>query len=198
MITDLCKGGSFFDSPDVKMKMRILHAIDGSLDRITISEICQNAGISRQTFYRHFKSKYDIPSWHTIFCRQFYLNEIGRSINWETGYYHHLRLITEERDFYRKSIQYTINEPFGQTVIPENRKSVILETLTNYKHVRIDRNMRFIVETFTKLECEILNDWMRSDKETDLAEWTDDLLSIVPDRLYRAMQIGPLRERDAR
>lgn len=58
--------------------------------------------------------------------------------------------------------------------------------------------MRFIVETFTKLECEILNDWMRSDKETDLAEWTDDLLSIVPDRLYRAMQIGPLRERDAR
>lgn len=99
MITDLCKGVSFFDSPDVKMKMRILHAIDGSLDRITISEICQNAGISRQTFYRHFKSKYDIPSWHTIFCRQFYLNEIGRSINWETGYYHHLRLITEERVF---------------------------------------------------------------------------------------------------
>ncbi|MDO4443763.1 MAG: TetR/AcrR family transcriptional regulator [Slackia sp.] len=178
--------------------MKILHAVNQSLDRITISEICENAGISRQTFYRHFKSKYDIPSWHTIFCRQFYLNEIGRSINWETGYYHHLRLITEERDFYRKSIQYTINEPFGQTVVPESRKNIILETLIHYRKIPIDHNMRFIVETFSKLECEVLNDWMRSDRETNLAQWTDDLLSIVPDRLYRAMQIGPLRERDER
>lgn len=188
-------GGSLFDSPDVKTKMKILHAVDKSLDRITILEICENAGVSRQTFYRHFKSKYDIPSWHTIFCRQFYLNEIGRSINWETGYYHHLRLITEERDFYRKSIQYTINEPFGQTVIPENRKNVILETLAYYRKVSIDRNMRFIVETFSKLECEVLNDWMRSERNVDLMQWTEDLLSIVPSRLYRAMQITPMRGR---
>lgn len=190
MSPDLC-GGGIFDSPDVKTKMKILHAVDRSLDRITISEICKNAGISRQTFYRHFKSKYDIPSWHTIFCRQFYLNEIGRSINWETGYYHHLRLITEERDFYRKSIQYTINEPFGQTIIPESRKNVIFETLARYRKIPINHNMRFIVETFSKLECEVLNNWMRSGRETNLAQWTDDLLSIVPDRLYRAMQIDP-------
>lgn len=178
--------------------MKILHAVDQSLDRITISELCENAGISRQTFYRHFKSKYDIPSWHTIFCRQFYLNEIGRSIDWKTGYYHHLRLISKERDFYRKSIQYTINEPFGQTVLPENRQNIISETLARYRNVPIDRNMRFIIETFSKLECEVLNDWMRSDRETDLAQWTCDLVSIVPSRLYQAMRIGDAHERDER
>lgn len=184
-------GGSIFDSPEIKTKLKIFHAVDKSLDRITISEICENAGISRQTFYRHFKSKYDIPSWHTIFCRQFYLNEIGRTINWEIGYYQHLRLITQERDFYRKSIQYTINEPFGQTVIPESRKNVIFETLINWRHVNIDHNMRFLVETFSKLECEILNDWLRSERETDLTQWTNDLLSIVPVKLYKAMLIPP-------
>ncbi|WP_371298236.1 TetR/AcrR family transcriptional regulator [Paraeggerthella sp.] len=47
--------------------------------------MCENAGISRQTFYRHFQSKYDIPWWHSIFCRQFYLNEIGRTVDWKTG-----------------------------------------------------------------------------------------------------------------
>lgn len=171
--------------------MKILHAVDKSLDRITISEICENADISRQTFYRHFKSKYDIPSWHTVFCRQFYLNEIGRTLNWEIGYYQHLRLITQERDFYRKSIQYTINEPFGQTVIPESRKNVIFETLTRWRHVNIDHNMQFLVKTFSKLECEILNEWLRSERETDLTQWTNDLLSIVPVRLYKAMLIPP-------
>ena len=134
MLPDLAHGQDIFGSPELRTKMKILHAVDKSLDRITIAEICENAGISRQTFYRHFQSKYDIPWWHSIFCRQFYLNEIGRTIDWKTGYYHHLRLIAQERDFYRKSIQYSINTPFGQTVMPENRKTVLLETLEKYRH----------------------------------------------------------------
>lgn len=124
MITDLTLGENIFNSPDLSIKMKILHAVNKSLDQITVAEICRNAGISRQTFYRHFESKYDIPWWHSIFCRQFYLNEIGRTIDWKTGYYHHLRLIAQERDFFRESIQYSINTPFGQTIMPENRKAV--------------------------------------------------------------------------
>ena len=57
-----------------------------------------------------------------------------------------MRLISQERDFYRKSIQYSINTPFGQTVMPENRKTVLLDTLENYRHVAVNDNMRFIVE----------------------------------------------------
>ena len=49
--------------------------------------------------------------------------------------------------------------------------------------------MRFIVEIFSKLECEVLNDWFRSDAPTDLVRWTDDLVSLVPDRLYRALRV---------
>lgn len=189
MLMDLAHGNDIFESPDIKTKMKILHGVNKSLDQITISEICANAGVSRQTFYRHFESKYDIPWWHSIFCRQFYLNEIGRTIDWETGYYHHLRLIDQERDFYRKSIQYSINTPFGQTVMPENRKTVLLETLERCRRVSVDHNMMFLVEIFSKLECEVLNDWFRSDQPTNLAQWTDDLVSLVPDRLFRALQI---------
>lgn len=74
MITDLTLGENIFNSPDLSIKMKILHAVNKSLDQITVAEICRNAGISRQTFYRHFESKYDIPWWYSIFCRQFYLN----------------------------------------------------------------------------------------------------------------------------
>lgn len=189
MLPDLSCSQDVFESPDLRMKMRILHAVDKSLDCMTIAEICKNAGISRQTFYRHFQSKYDIPWWHSIFCRQFYLNEIGRTIDWQTGYYHHLRLIDQERDFYRKSIQYSVNTPFGQTVMPGNRKAVLIETLRKWHRVSVDHNMTFLVETFSKLECEVLNDWFRSDVPTDLDTWTDDLVSLVPDRLYRALDV---------
>lgn len=55
MLPDLAHGQDIFGSPELRTKMKILHAVDKSLDRITIAEICENAGISRQTFYRHFR-----------------------------------------------------------------------------------------------------------------------------------------------
>ena len=73
--------------------------------------------------------------------------------------------------------------------MPENRKTVLLDTLENYRHVTVNDNMRSSSEVFSKLECEVLNDWFRSDAPTDLARWTDDLVSLVPDRLYRALRI---------
>jgi len=67
---------------------------------------------------------------------------------------------------------------------------VLLDTLENYRRVPVTDNLRFIVEVFSKLECEVLNDWFRSDEPTDLARWTDDLVSLVPDRLYLALDIS--------
>ncbi len=189
MTPETTPGEGLFQSPECQMKMRILHAVDQSLDQTTVSAICQNAGISRQMFYRHFNSKYDIPWWYSIFCRQFYLNEIGRTIDWSTGYYHHLRLIDLERDFFRKSIQFSINTPFGQTIMPQDRERILFETLEQFRRIRLTHNMRFLVRTFSKLECEVLNEWFRSDEPTDLVKWTDDLVSLVPERLYQALRV---------
>lgn len=74
--------------------------------------------------------------------------------------------------------------------MPQNRQTVLLETLKVHRTVPIDHNMLFLVEMFSKLECEVLNDWFRSDAPTDLNVWTDDLVSLVPDRLYRALDIA--------
>ncbi|MEF9841031.1 MAG: TetR/AcrR family transcriptional regulator [Raoultibacter sp.] len=189
MLTDLTQESSVFDTPEIRTKMNILHAVTKSLDKITVSEICENAGISRQTFYRHFESKFDIPWWHSIFCRQFYLDEIGRTISMETGYYHHLRLIAQEEAFYRRSLQYSINTPYGHTVLPDHRKNVILKTLRQCRGIEPNANMMFLIENFSKTETEVINDWYRSDKPVDLATWTDNLVSLVPHRLYVALQL---------
>lgn len=188
MLFDLTEEANIFNTPEVQTKMNILHAVDKSLDKMTVSEICANAGITRQTFYRHFKSKYDIPWWHTIFCRQFFLDRIGRSLSWEIGYYHHLQLILEQEDFYRKSLQYSINTPFGRTVLPAHRKKVLVNTLRTYHHIEPNDNMLFLIDYFTKTETEVINDWFRSSDPVDLDSWTDDLVSLIPHRLYIALQ----------
>ena len=34
------------------------------LDKITVKEIVENSEMTRQTFYRNFKDKYDLVNWH--------------------------------------------------------------------------------------------------------------------------------------
>lgn len=43
MLTDLLSSQDIFNTPDLKTKMRILHAVDRSLDCMTISEICKKS-----------------------------------------------------------------------------------------------------------------------------------------------------------
>ena len=36
------------------------------LDKITVTQIVNNCGTTRQTFYRNFKDKYDLVNWHFL------------------------------------------------------------------------------------------------------------------------------------
>ena len=51
------------------MKYRLAQAIRECMkttpvDRITVREIVQTCGTTRQTFYRHFTDKYDLINWY--------------------------------------------------------------------------------------------------------------------------------------
>lgn len=50
------------------MNVTILQALERlletrSVDEVTVSDICQETGISRPTFYRHFRDKHDVLQW---------------------------------------------------------------------------------------------------------------------------------------
>ncbi len=67
------------------VKFKILEAteklvMEKPLDRVGVTEICKVASISRQTFYTHFESKFEIPRWCWTFLAEAYLKEEGRSL----------------------------------------------------------------------------------------------------------------------
>ena len=33
-------------------------------EKVRVGDICEQSGVSRQTFYRHFKDKYDLLNWY--------------------------------------------------------------------------------------------------------------------------------------
>lgn len=175
-------------TPDIAMKFKILHAVDGPIDKLSVKDICKNAGIARDTFYRHFDTKYHIAIWHGKFVQSLYLDNVGRTIDWKTGYYHNLRLLAEEKEFYRfalKNLGWKIKE-FPE--MDNHRKETILETLIKYKHVEVDDALLFCINTFVSLETILVTQWLRNGCTPDPNTFTERMVSVVPHQLLCAME----------
>ncbi|MDD3223613.1 MAG: dihydroxyacetone kinase transcriptional activator DhaS [Clostridium sp.] len=70
------------------------------LSKISIHEIVDNCGLNRQTFYYHFKDKFDLVDW-------IYSTEVMESIgdcknykNWSTGMHNTLLYLSNNKVFY--------------------------------------------------------------------------------------------------
>ena len=68
------------------VRMRVVEAVTDPIRTLSVTEICRRAGISRQTFYSYFESKYAIGSWYALHCDTFTLDLIGRALSWREGY----------------------------------------------------------------------------------------------------------------
>lgn len=69
------------------------------LEKITISDICEECEVNRQTFYYHFQDIYDLIEW-------IYTNEASKAMegkktykNWEEGFLRIFAYALEEKDF---------------------------------------------------------------------------------------------------
>ncbi|MEG0376548.1 MAG: TetR/AcrR family transcriptional regulator, partial [Raoultibacter sp.] len=178
-----------FDNEDVQMKLRIMHSVEQSLDQIKVSDLCEKAGISRQTFYRHFDSKYSLHWWWPTHIHKFYLIEVGRTIDWETGYFHHIRLLSLEKEFFKTATQYTLNSPSERSIMPHYRRCALYETLEDYRHIEINDELDFCLDSWVKTETEILTEWYRLGTTPPPKEAAEKLARVVPKMLYDALSM---------
>ena len=59
------------NSKGEKMKYRLARSMKEcmktmSVDNITVKQITENCGVTRQTFYRNFMDKFDLINWYSI------------------------------------------------------------------------------------------------------------------------------------
>ena len=174
-------------NPEYQMKIRIFHAIDAPISHLSVKRICENAGISRDTFYRHFDSKYDIILWHGRLVQSIYLDQAGRSIDLYTGYYHDLRLLAEEMPIYSIALigmGHHVEEFIEMHV---HRRETLVETLTNYRGIEIDEELSFIIDYFVMLETLLVVRWLIGGAKPDPSVFAERIISVIPPRLHEAL-----------
>ena len=73
------------------------------LDKISVTQIVEEADVTRPTFYRHFKDKYDLVNWYFDKLAQRSFRQMGISMSFREGLITKFRLMQEEKIFFRSA-----------------------------------------------------------------------------------------------
>ena len=69
------------------------------LDKITVTDICEDCGISRMTFYYHFRDIYDLVEWVCLEDARVALDGKKTYDTWEEGYLRIFDAVLENKPF---------------------------------------------------------------------------------------------------
>lgn len=176
---------------DFDLKVRTFDALDRltvskSFDKISVTQICTEAGVSRATFYRHFSDKFSIPQWYLDFAWAHGVHEIGRTLSWREGYYITEADVAKHRDFFRRvarSNDYNAIDNYA----PRERRKNLAETLTVYRGKVITERMKFQIDATIELECHLMPKWHYGDYDVSLEEICTWMADAVPRDLFKIL-----------
>lgn len=170
------------DAPNnADLRLRVLRAITQPIDDMTVSRICENAGISRQTFYTHFDSKFDIVYWYLSVAEVRYLYEIGRTLTLDEGligFFEYLYAEREplvnafEKDPKKRELRHRLERPCSE----------FLWTIQS-KGVEVDDDLRFcLTYTVESANC-LVASWCLRGMDVDPAVMARRLAVCIPSAL---------------
>ena len=99
---------------------------DMPFEKISVSDICSECGMSRKSFYYHFRDKYDLVNW--IFDRDFSSATENKQFSGEWEFLLAIcRFLYEKRGFYRKAFRIK-----GQNSLVDHFKNVMFPVVKRH------------------------------------------------------------------
>ncbi|QAT49854.1 dihydroxyacetone kinase transcriptional activator DhaS [Caproiciproducens sp. NJN-50] len=152
------------------------------LRKISVSDIVKKCGVNRQTFYYHFKDKYDLVNW-------IYYNEVVSAVSsqktfhdWSDVMLDILSTMKREKCFYRNAFNVTGQNAF-QDYFFNLTKSLLIEIIGEMedgKGIR-ENDKNFIAEFYTYGLVGIVIQWARNGMKEQPKELVDKLKYFIDD-----------------
>ncbi len=156
-------------------------AITKPIEKITIKEITDKAGVIRPTFYNHFQDKYELLEWITI-------NELFAPVEpflangmLKEAVTYILTTMEKEKEFYKKAAQLegqnSFNEIFNSCVADQVARYIDLESLAkvaDYPWLKENLVADFLAHSISWVTIQ----WIRRGMTVPVEELTDVYIKI--------------------
>lgn len=159
------------------------------LDKITISDITDDCGISRMTFYYHFKDIYDLVEWSCFEGARKALRENKTYETWQQGYLQIFEEVKKNKPFIMnvyKCVHREQVEKYLQPLVNNLVLNVINEEAQNTNVTEDDK--LFISQIYSYILMGLMLDWIKDDMEPDPEEIVDRLAILIKDTIPEALK----------
>lgn len=151
-------------------------------DKITVTDISEECGINRQTFYYHFHDKYELLN--MIFYNEV-ISELvdGLSVyNWYAKFLEMLKKIKNNSKFYRNALNISYGGEFRNYLLDVSTKLFYdtVETLSGNQPID-DKERSFISKFFAYGVSGMIIDWVTSGMKESPECITSHLKEIIED-----------------
>ena len=150
------------------------------LTKITVSDITDDCGINRMTFYYHFKDIYDLVEWSCLEDAKRALEEKKTYNTWQQGFLQIFKAVQENKSFilnvYRCVHREQV-EKYLQPLVDQLLLNVINEEAAGIT-VR-DEDKQFIAQVYSYMFIGLMLDWIKDDMREDPQQIVEKLSKLI-------------------
>lgn len=159
------------------------------LSKITISDITEDCGISRMTFYYHFKDIYDLVEWAFAEDAARALQNNKTYDTWQQGFVQIFHAVRENKVFVMNVYRCVNREQVEKYLVPLTDQlimGVITERAAGMTVREADQ--QFIAQVYSYAFVGIMLDWIRDDMRADPEELVNRLAMVIHGGITQALE----------
>ena len=154
------------------------------VDKITVTELAKNCGLTSPTFYNHFRDKYDLMAW--IYNRKVEasIKNFGRGDSFEDVICKWMEIILEDENFYINLLKNAV----GQNSFRYTTNDHAINLLANW--IKTQHNLHelppeifFCIRFFMRAVSEFVSDWALGKWECSPREMAKFFVAAMPEPL---------------
>ena len=179
-----------------KMKYRLARSMKEcmktmSVDNITVKQITENCGVTRQTFYRNFMDKFDLINWYfdKLLAKSFEHMGMGKTVY--DALVKKFTYIQKEKAFFAAAFRYD-----KQNSLREHDFDLILAFYENLIHEKsgspVSPEMHFLLEMYCQGSITMTVKWVLTGMDLTPSEFAALLVRAMPEdlkKLFRNLQL---------
>ena len=158
------------------------------LNKITVSDITEDCGINRMTFYYHFKDIYDLVEWACLEDAKQALEGKRTSDTWQQGYLQIFLAVRENKPFIMNVYHCVHAEQVEKYLQPlvDGLLIGVLDEESRGMTIR-DEDKQFIAQVYSYIFIGLMLDWIKDNMREDPRQIVERLARLIKGSMAAAV-----------
>lgn len=140
-------------------------------DVITVNDICKYSGVSRATFYRYFRDKYELMSYHyENFVKSMFL-DVESSLTWKEKLYEYANFYMEHKDYFKNILNYDGQNSFDEFLYSYSLFHFTKLAKKKYNSLSLSKEVVFAIKMYCYGNSLIVRDWLNGELDLTIDEF---------------------------